>query len=110
AVTENLFPLVEIRNGDELFLHVPESGRGGKVYCYYHEYGEFESPLIEMSATFGAFMLAWQHLYYVGPEGWMFTPFMEIEDGGSCRLNMTPPNVAKWRNLVAGLQATCNGN
>jgi hypothetical protein len=107
AVAENLFPLIEVRNGDEVFLHVPESGLGGKVYCYNHEFGASESPLIEMSETFEAFMFAWRHLYYVGPEGWMFTPFMDFEDGSYCRLNMTLPNVAKWRDLVARLQATC---
>ena len=104
AVAENLFPLVEVRNGDGLFLHVPESGRGGKVYYFYHELSE--SPLIEISASFEAFMLAWQYLYYVGPEGWMFTPFMEIENGCCCRINTTLPNATKWRNLVAHLQAT----
>jgi len=109
SVAKNLFPLVEIRNGDELFLHVPESGRGGKVYCFYHECGASEWPLIEMSATFESFMLDWQRLYYVGPEGWMFTPFMEFENGGYCRLNMSLPNVTKWRALVSQLQATTRG-
>jgi hypothetical protein len=105
TIAENLFPLVEIRNGDELFLHVPKSGRGGQVYCYDHEFRPSESPLIEMSDTFEAFLLAWEHLYYVGPEGWMFTPFMEFVDGGYCRINTSLLNVRAWRNLVSAVSA-----
>jgi len=104
-VAKSLFPVVEIQNGDELLLHVPESGRGGKVYCFDHE----THALIEISPTFEKFLRDWEHLYYVGPEGWMLTPFMEFENGGYCRLNMSLPNVAKWRNLVSRLQRNLTG-
>ena len=50
-------------------------------------------------------MLAWQQLYYVGPEIWMLSPFMECQDDHCGPINLALPNVTAWRKLVAHLNS-----
>jgi hypothetical protein len=99
-----LIPFMDVANGDQYLVHEgDESGSGGGVYYFDHEFSG-DTPLRRLGESFEQFMLEWESLRYVGPEGWLLQPFARVGRDGNWRLDIAGPTAHAWRCLVQELQ------